>query len=250
MLDVRMDGFPLDRARPDERHLDGQVVEVLRARAEQALHLRAALDLEVADGVRALDLLVDRGIVERDPRQVDRLVVQGRDLDDAVLDRREHAQAEQVDLQEARVGARVLVPLADLPPLHGRGLHRDELHERATRDDHPARVLRDVARKAGDFPREHGEGAPARRAALRLDVGKPADLLGDALRASVGDARESLELGERQPERLAEIADRPARAVGGEARDEGGVLVPVALGERDDQLLADVAREVEVDVGD
>jgi hypothetical protein len=27
------------------------------------------------------------------------------------------------------------------------------------------------------------------------------------------------------------------------------VLVPVALGERDDQLLADVAREVEVDVG-
>ncbi len=28
------------------------------------------------------------------------------------------------------------------------------------------------------------------------------------------------------------------------------MLVPVALGERDDQLLADVAREVEVDVGD
>src|SRR4029453_2102157 len=34
------------------------------------------------------------------------------------------------------------------------------------------------------------------------------------------------------------------------ARDEGRVLVPVALGERDDQPFADVPREVEVDVRD
>ena len=65
---------------------------------------------------------------------------------------------------------------------------------------------------------------------------------------AVGDAGEPLELGERQPERLADVADRAARAVGGEARDERGVLAPVALGDADDQLLADVAREVEVDV--
>ena len=235
---------------PDERDLDGEVVEVLRARAQQALHLRAALDLEVADGVGALDLLVDRRVVERDPREVDRLAAQVGDLDDAVLDRREHAQAEQVDLQEAGVGARVLVPLADLAPLHRRGLHRDELDERAGRDDHPARVLRDVPREAGDLAREHGEGAPAGRASLRLDVGELADLLRHALRASLGDAREPLELGEREAERLADVADRAARAVGREARDERGVLAPVALGDRDDQLLADVAREVEVDVGD
>jgi hypothetical protein len=38
-------------ARPDERDLHGQVVEFLRQRAQQALHLRAALDLEVADRV-------------------------------------------------------------------------------------------------------------------------------------------------------------------------------------------------------
>ncbi len=45
-LDVRMDGLALDRPRPDERDLDGQVVEVLGTRAQQALHLRPALDLE------------------------------------------------------------------------------------------------------------------------------------------------------------------------------------------------------------
>src|SRR5262249_32202636 len=38
--------------------------------------------------------------------------------------------------------------------------------------------------------------------------------------------------------------------VGGEARDERGMLASVALGDGDDELLADVAREVEVDVGD
>ena len=60
--------------------------------------------------------------------------------------------------------------------------------------------------------------------------------------------REPLELREREAERLADVADRAARAVGREARDERRVLAPVALGDADDELLADVAREVEVDV--
>ena len=86
---------------------------------------------------------------------------------------------------------------------------------------------------------------------LRSASGSSAELLGDALRVpAVGEPREPLELGERQAERLADVADRAARAVGGEARDERGVLAAVALGDGDDQLLADVAREVEVDVGD
>jgi hypothetical protein len=38
--------------------------------------------------------------------------------------------------------------------------------------------------------------------------------------------------------------------IGREGRDEGSVLAPIALGDGDDQLFADVAREVEVDVGD
>src|SRR5581483_6875421 len=43
--------------------------------------------------------------------------------------------------------------------------------------------------------------------------------------------------------------DRPPRVVGREAGDERGVLAAVPLGDGDDQLLADVAGEVEVDVG-
>ena len=105
--------------------------------------------------------------------------------------------------------------------------------------------------KPDDLAGEPGEGAPALGLELLLAVGEPRDLLPHALRVpAVGEPREPLELGEREAERLAHVADRAARAVRREARDERGVLAPVALGDADDELLADVAREVEVDVRD
>ena len=156
-----MHGLALDRPRPDERDLDGEVVQIRGLRPQEALHLRAALDLERAHGVRALDLREDLGVVEGDAREVDHLATGEGDPLDTVLDRREHPQAEQVDLEEACVGARVLVPLAELTSRHRRGLHRDELDERPRRHHHPARVLRDVAWQAGDLAGEPGERPPA-----------------------------------------------------------------------------------------
>ena len=99
----------------------------------------------------------------------------------------------------------------------------------------------------GDLVRERAERSPAGGGVV---AGEPLDLLGDPVRVPFRDAREPLELGRGQAERLAEVADRPARVVGREGGDEGGVLAAVPLGDPDDQLLADVAREVEVDVGD
>ena len=172
-----------------------------------------------------------------------------RDPVDALLDAGQHPEPEQVDLEEPSVGARVLVPLAELAACHRRGLDGDELDERPGRDHHPARVLGDVPRQPCDLSREELESAPSLREELLLRVGERRDLVGHALRVpAVGHAGEPLELGVRQPERLADVADRAARAVRREARDERSVLVPVALGDADDQLLADVAREVEVDV--
>ena len=161
VLDVRVHGLALDRAGPDERHLHGEVVDRLRPGAQQALHLGARLDLEDADRVRVLDLAEHRLVVERDAREVDRRPVQARDLLDAVLDRGQHPEPEQVDLEEAGVGARVLVPLAELAPRHRRRLHGDELDERPRGDDHAARMLRDVPRQPGDLAGEELEGAPA-----------------------------------------------------------------------------------------
>src|SRR5512132_3039495 len=105
-----------------------------------------------------------------------------------------------------------------------------------------------MARQPADLPTELDERAPARRGELGVRVRQLRQLLADAVRVAVGQPREPLELGEREPERLADVADRSPRAVGREACDERRVLAAVAVADGDNQLLADVAREVEVDV--
>ena len=76
-----------------------------------------------------------------------------------------------------------------------------------------------------------------------LDV--PVDLV---RRPALRPARDALDLARRQPERLAQLADRAARAVGRERGDERRAVAAVALVHARDEDLADVAREVEVDV--
>ena len=61
-----------------------------------------------------------------------------------------------LDLEEACVGARILVPLAELPALHGGRDHGNELHKRARRDHHPTRVLGDMAWQPGDLRAQLG----------------------------------------------------------------------------------------------
>jgi hypothetical protein len=188
-LQVGVDGASLDRAGAHQRDLDGQIVQRCGSGAQQHLHLRSRLDLEGADRVGELDLGVDLGVVERDAREVDRLAGVPRDLVDALLDRAQHAQPEQVDLQKAGVGARVLVPLADLATLHRRRHERYELVEPAGRDDHPSRVLREVARHAGDLGGEERERAEATIVRPLGDAGKARHLGADGLRVvAVGGA--------------------------------------------------------------
>ena len=163
-----MDGAALDRAGPDERHLDGQVVEVLRPRARQHLHLRAALDLEDPGRLGGADPPVDLLVVERDPREVDALVPRPADLVHRALDRREHPEAEQVDLEKAGVGAGVLVPLGDLAALHRRRDDRAEVDQRPGREDHPARVLGGMAGQPVGLLDQPRERHPALRAGAPL----------------------------------------------------------------------------------
>ena len=217
-----------------------------------------------------------------------------RDQLDRALDAREHPQAEQVDLQEARVGAGVLVPLAQLAPLHRRRQHRAAVDQRPGGDDHPARVLGEVARQPVGLVAQPRQPCPAagqrraaalvaralsarsgrrpltiachsavdiangrarvrvdhrRRRAARLQPERRLDVGGHAAhRPRLGPARDALELTRRQPEHLAQLADRAARAERRERGHQRRALAPVAVVDARDQDLADVAREVEVDV--
>ena len=87
---------------------------------------------------------------------------------DGEVQHREHPEAEQVELHQARGRAVVLVPLEHRAVLHARPLDRAELDERAVGQHHPARVDAEVAREVehllGELERELGDRRRARLA--------------------------------------------------------------------------------------
>ncbi len=140
-----------DRARPDDRHLDDEVVETFGPVARQGGHLGATLDLEDPRGVGATDHCVGLRVVGRQVSQVDVDAFRRTDHRDHILERRQHAQTQQIDLDQPEVGAVVLVPLDDRSTLHGGGFQRNDLIEASPGDDHAARVLPEMTRKVVDF---------------------------------------------------------------------------------------------------
>ena len=83
----------------------------------------------------------------------------------------------------------------------------------------------------------------------RLDPHRDLDVAPHVLdRPRLGPARHPLELPRRQAEHLPQLADRPARAERRERRHQRRALLAVAVVHPRDQLLAHVAREVQVDV--
>ena len=186
---VGVDGAALDRPGAHQCDLDGQIVERPGARAQQHLHLRPRLDLEGADRVGILDLGVDLRVVERDAREVDRLAGVPGDLVDALLDRAHMPSPSRSILRKPGIGARVLVPLADLATLHGRGHERHELVEPTRGDDHPTRVLREMARQPGDLGGQERERAEASIVGPLGHAGQARHLGADGLRVvAVGGA--------------------------------------------------------------
>ena len=146
----RVDGVALDRARPDDRHLHDEVVEVLRPRLRERLHLRPALDLEDAHGVGRLEHLEHLGDVLGQAVKVeaDRAVV--LDELERLVHRGEHPEPQQVELDELERLDVALVELDDDPIGHRRPLDRRDVDERRGRHEHAARVDREVAREAVD----------------------------------------------------------------------------------------------------
>ena len=206
----RVDGVALDRARPDDRDLDHQVVEALRPRLGERLHLGPALDLEDPDRVGRLEHLEDLRDVLGQPVEVDadRAVV--LDQLERLVHRGEHPEPEQVELDELERLDVALVELDDDPIDHRRPLERGDVDERRRGHQHPARVDRQVAREAVDPGAELEPalpvGQPDRRAAagLRRRLGLDP---GDRRRRGSGPASARRGAGGSQR------AGRPSRSV-------------------------------------
>ena len=109
---------------PDERDLDDEIVEAARLQARQRVHLRAALHLEDADRVGRAQVVVHRLVGHVERREVDRDAARLPDVQQAVLQQGEHAEAEQVDLHQPHGVEVVLLPLDHRAARHARRLDR------------------------------------------------------------------------------------------------------------------------------
>ena len=120
--------------------------------------------MEHTDRVGRAQQVVDRGFL-RDGREVDVDVFVRADHVDRDVQHRQHAEAEEVELHQARGRAVVLVPLEHRPALHARPLDRAELHERPVRHHHPARVDAEVTGEVDHLGRERERERRDRRRA-------------------------------------------------------------------------------------
>ena len=168
--EIGMHHVALDRARPDDRHLDDEVVEFPRLEARQHRHLRPALHLEDADGIGLAQHVVDGvavvGAVLRDggERQV-AAVVELEEVEPAP-DAAQHAERQHVDLHQAERVDVVLVPLDEGAVVHGGVADRHGLVEPLAGQHEAADMLRQVARKADDLAGQFDRPADRRVAGI------------------------------------------------------------------------------------
>ena len=163
-----------------------------------------------------------------------------RDQVDRVVQRREHAEPEQVELHQTHCRAVVLVPLQHAAVLHPRPLHRADLGDRPVADHHAAGVDAQVPRQVRDLHRQvdHRLRDVLDRVVDSVEVAPLADLLAPRVLLALGE-----------PERAGHVAHRAAAAVGDDVGDLGGVVAAVAVVDVLDGLLPQVRFDVDVDIG-
>ena len=103
----------LDRAGPDDRHLDDQVVELRGPEARQHVHLRPALHLEDAEAVGAAEHGIGLRVVLRHGLQGQPRAAMQVDQVEGAADAGQHAEAQHIDLEDPQRLDVVLVPFDD-----------------------------------------------------------------------------------------------------------------------------------------
>ena len=251
-LDVDLDRARVEGARPVERVERRKVVEHLGFHAAEEVPHARRLELENAVRPPLREELVDLGVVERDLAQVrpgSRLLL---DEGEGVVEDREGDEAEEVHLEEAH-------PVDGLHLELGRDLvvavavEREVLDERPRRDQDARRVDAGVARHALEALPQVEETAV--RLVLAQGVRELLDVA-PRLRerrwfAGVrGDERaEPVDLGERDVEDAAHVADHGSRLHRVERDDLSDVVAAVLPPDVLDDFAAASFAQIHVDVG-
>ncbi len=236
----------------DDRDLHDDVVEAFWKQARQRRHLRAAFHLEQSHRVGLLQRGIHLRIVRRKVRQIDLFVIVVADEFDGIFEHGHHAEAEQIDFDDAHVGAIFFVPLHDDAAGHGGGFERDDGIELSLADDHAAGVLAEMARHVLHGDAEFVIFAQARMVEVESGIAKAA-VEGIVFVAEFpgGDGRGNfLERFRIEAQSLAHFARGHAIAIGDDVGGHGGAACAVTLIDILNDFFALVAAgQVEIDVG-
>ncbi len=237
----------LDRPRPHNRHLNHQVVEVLRLEPGQHRHLRPRLDLEHADGVGLADHCVGCRVLLGDRRQRQIAVAMAAQQVEATAYRAEHAQREDIHLEQADGVEVILVPLDNGALGHGGIFHRHQGVQRVFGNHKTARVLGQVPGKA-DQLLSQCQHTPQDRA-LRVEAAFAQAFqrrrIFTPTPATVG---QRVDLVRRQTEGLGHVAHRAGRVITADHRRQRRAGAAVALEHVLQHFLAAFMFEVHVDI--
>jgi hypothetical protein len=166
----------------------------------------------------------------------------------ALLYRREHAECEAVDLEDAECVDVVLVPFDEGSIGHGAVFDGDHLTQWPAGDDKAADMLGQMTRKADELPDEFSQHT--NRAIGRVEAGLVHEVFGqDIFVPPLVPFRECGDVVERQAECLADVANRRSGSIGNDLRDNAGMLSPVFVINVLEDLLAAFVLEVDVNVG-
>ncbi len=237
----------LDRAGPDDRDLDDEVVVRAGPQPRQHRHLRARLDLEHAHRVGVADHVVDRRVFGGHGRECPALAAAAVHEVERAADRGEHAEPEHVDLEQAERIEVVLVPLDHGAVGHRGVLDGNEFFEQVARDDESADVLREVARKPEQGPCE-GQ-YPCEHRTVGIQAGFTHAGLVDARAVPpLHRAREGCDLQRVESHRLRHVAQRAARPVADDRCSQRSPLAAVLGVDVLDDFFTPLVLEVDVDV--
>ena len=174
----------------------------------------------------------------------------GLDEVQRLFDLVQHRQRQQVDLREARVGHRLLVPVHDVAAVRGPGPHGDHLRYGRAAEHHTAHVLPQAARRVHQLRPKLQQRPPARRIDAVPEGGKRQHLLPKVCGVvGVELLRQRPQVLLRQPQGFAEVLDDALDRVGRDRPRQDGELRPESPVHPLDELVPQASGEVQVDVG-
>ena len=159
----------------------------------------------------------------------------------------QHAERQHIDLHEAERVDVVLVPFDEGALVHGGIADRHRLVEPLAGEDEAADMLGEMAREADELVGER-DGLPDRRIG-GIEPGLADVIVGQAVAIAPHRLGERGGHVGRQAQRLADLADRAARAIVDDGGADRGAVAAVALVDVLDDLLAPLVLEIDVDVG-